>query len=146
MAIIVPQRKKGVEKTQGVNPIQDSHGTTWYDNSVNHVKVHDNSQWKKFSSLVQMGENYGYCMGGYNCSSSLTTIDRIEFPFDSGTASHVGNLLEIFERMPAGCNSSNYGYCMGGFNGNYFSTINRITFPFNSGTATHVGNLSRINE
>ena len=80
---------------------------------------------------------YGYSMGGYY----LSTIDRITFPFDSGTASHVGYLSSSKGYAPA-CNSSNYGYVMGGYNGSaHMSTIDRITFPFDSGTASHVGNL-----
>ena len=78
------------------------------------------------------GYDYGYSMGGDS------TIDRITFPFDSGTATHVGNLSGS-RHYAAGCNSSNYGYSMGGVS---LSTIDRITFPFDSGTATHVGNLS----
>jgi len=82
------------------------------------------------------GYDYGYSMGGDS------TIDRITFPFDSGTATHVGNLSGS-RHYAAGCNSSNYGYCMGGGEGsNFYSTIDRITFPFDSGTTTHVGNLS----
>ena len=89
--------------------------------------------------------NYGYCMGGWDRSNSnycFSTIDRITFPFDSGIATHVGN-LSGGRSSAAGCNSSNYGYCMSGYDGsNRLSTIDRITFPFDSGTATYVGNLS----
>ena len=88
------------------------------------------------------GYEYGYCMGGIDGSNYLSTIDRITFPFDSGTATHVGNLSGS-RRYAVGCNSSNYGYAMGGNDGsNILLTIDRITFPFDSGTATHVGNLS----
>jgi len=90
------------------------------------------------------GYEYGYCMGGADGSANLSTIDRITFPFDSGTATYVGN-LSVTKRWVAGCNSSNYGYAMGGYDGsNNFSTIDRIVFPFDLGTATHVGNLSGI--
>ena len=75
-------------------------------------------------------------MGGYNGVSYLSIIDRIDFPFNSGTASNVGN-LSISNYLVSGCNSSNYGYCMG-----RNSSINRVLFPFDSGTSTNVGNLS----
>jgi len=87
------------------------------------------------------GYEYGYTMGGHGGSNNLSTIDRIIFPFDSGTAIHVGNLSSV-RRENGGCNSSNYGYAMGGNISDYLSIIDRITFPFDSGTATHVGNLS----
>ena len=81
-------------------------------------------------------------MGGIDGTNSISTIDRITFPFDSGTASHVGNLSGS-RNNSAGCNSSTHGYCMGEYGGgNRLSTIDRITFPFDSGTANHVGNLS----
>jgi len=40
------------------------------------------------------GSNYGYVCGGYthgNTNDSISTIDRFQFPFDSGTANYVGN-------------------------------------------------------
>ena len=85
---------------------------------------------------------YGYNIGGYDASYS-SIIDRITFPFDSGTATHVGNLSDA-RYYVAGCNSSDYGYSMGGNRASRLSTIDRIIFPFDSGTATHVGNLSGV--
>ena len=87
--------------------------------------------------------DYGYCCGNiYVTSVHFSIIDRITFPFDSGTSSHVGNLNGNRNTL-SGCNGSNYGYSMGGYDGtNHHSTIDRITFPFDSGTVSHVGNLS----
>ena len=76
--------------------------------------------------------HYGYSMGG-NDLGNYTTIDRIAFPFDSGTASHVGNLSGS-RRYAVGCNSSDYGYSLGGLYGGNNTSIDRITFPFDSGT------------
>jgi hypothetical protein len=89
--------------------------------------------------------NYGYCMGGYDngVAVNMSTINRIAFPFDSGTSSQVGNLSGN-RRGGGGCNSSNYGYSMGGYVAASVSTIDRIMFPFDSGTASYVGNLSGI--
>ena len=90
------------------------------------------------------GYEYGYAMAGYNPSVGyLSAVDRITFPFDSGIATHVGNLSGSKNALLTGYNSSNYGYSMGGNGGgSYISIIDRITFPFDSGTATYVGNLS----
>ena len=98
--------------------------------------------WQNVVSNVYWGPGceYGYICGG-NYSNHTSTIDRITFPFDSGTASHTGNLSGTRQYSSA-CNSSNYGFICGGYDGNYFSTIDRITFPFDSGTASHTGNLS----
>ena len=89
-----------------------------------------------------LGSNYGYVCGGWDGSSYLSTIDRFQFPFNSGTANHVGNLSEGRAHLSAN-NSSTYGYVCGGYgSSNNLSTIDRFQFPFNSGTANYVGNLS----
>ena len=80
-------------------------------------------------------------MGG---SNYLSIIDRFQFPFNSGTASKVGN-LSVGRYFPSANNSSTYGYVCGGYNDStlvLFSIIDRFQFPFNSGTANQVGNLS----
>jgi hypothetical protein len=91
-----------------------------------------------------LGSNYGYVCGGYS-SGYLSTIDRFQFPFDSGTANQVGNLSGSRCDLSAN-NSSTHGYVCGGYyydsNGTMFSTIDRFQFPFDSGTANHIGNLS----
>jgi hypothetical protein len=103
--------------------------------------------YANLSLIVQqygLGSNYGYVCGGYTGSNDLSTIDRFQFPFDSGTASYVGNLSENRSSLSAN-NSSTYGYVCGGYSfdsDTMFSTIDRFQFPFNSGTANQVGNLS----
>jgi len=113
--------------------VTDEYGSNT-EMSPNHIVVNINGT----------GYEYGYAMSGHNESNYSSAVDRITFPFDSGTATHVGN-LSINRGWSAGCNSSNYGYCMGGYGLNAVSIIDRITFPFDSGTATHVGNLSSTN-
>jgi len=88
----------------------------------------------------------GYVYGGYSFDNGgwqFSTIDRLQFPFDSGTASQVGNLNRD-EYASSANNSSTYGYVCGGssFDIDGFSTIDRFQFPFNSGTANQMGNLS----
>jgi len=129
------------------NPVHQYTSTGNYTVSLTVIDEYGNDTKTKADYIVitanGTGYDYGYCMGGYG-GSYLSTIDRITFPFDSGTATHVGNLSGI-RYYAAGCNSSNYGYCMGGYDGsNYLSTIDRITFPFDSGTATYVGALSGV--
>ncbi len=89
------------------------------------------------------GSDYGFFCGSGD-TPYYSMIDRITFPFDSGTAVHVGDLTKSGDCDQGGCNSSNYGYITGisESNNTNFSTIDRITFPFDSGTATHIGNLT----
>jgi len=98
------------------------------------------------SSTVQqygLGSNYGYVCGGYS-SGYISTIDRFQFPFDSGTTSQVGNLSRTRYASSAN-NCSTYGYVCGGLSSSdkvWLSTIDRFQFPFDSGIASYVGNLS----
>jgi len=132
---------RGFTFIQSTTPTSPEYLDTWYNTDTKIVKIYGCSGWESFATFEPGVCNYGYSMGGYDGSNYVSTIDRITFPFNSGTASHVGNLSgEI--RNSAGCNSSNYGYCMSGYSSGYLSTIERITFPFNSGTASYVGNLS----
>jgi hypothetical protein len=82
--------------------------------------------------------------GGYQILDVYSTIDRFQFPFDSGTANQVGNLSESRQWLSAN-NSSTHGYVCGGYNhyNGTLSTIDRFQFPFDSGTSRQVGNLSR---
>jgi len=95
------------------------------------------------------GSNYGYVCGGWNYSGYLSTIDRFQFPFGSGTASKVGNLSGSRGYLSAN-NSSTYGYVCGGWKNSsgrcHFSIIDRFQFPFDSGTISKVGNLSGSRE
>ncbi len=84
---------------------------------------------------------YGYQTGG-NGSGAYSIIERLEFPFDSGTMNLVGNLNNTTMNT-TGFNSTTHGYNVCGYNGsNRCSTMERITFPFNSGLSTVVGNMA----
>jgi len=88
---------------------------------------------------------YGYVAGGRASSgSAISSIERFEFPFDSGVTTIKGNLSTNRENNSTGCNSSQYGFHCGGriSSGNFASIIDRLEFPFDSGNASHVGNLS----
>ena len=81
----------------------------------------------------------------------LTTIEKLSFPFDSGTTTSFGNLINN-NITPASFNSSTYGYVLGGeeYNSgtNYLSSITRFNFQFESAvTAVKTGNLNfaRVN-
>jgi len=72
-------------------------------------------------------------------------LSRIVFPFNSGTASVVGNLSVSRRYIDTGLNSVQYGFAIGGYNlsGTVLSIIERIQFPFDTGTASNVGNLTQ---
>ena len=134
---------RGFTFIQSIEPLTPEHLDSWFNTSNDIVKIYDSGKWVNFASFHPYpGTQYGYAMGGYNGPNQISIIDRITFPFDSGIASHVGNLSGS-RTNNSGYNSSNYGYCIAGLNGaNYLSAIDRIEFPFDSGTASYVGNLS----
>ena len=138
---------KGFTFIQSTEPAESKskEHDTWYNTSNNKIYMFQNYRWKMYVNAIYFpGADYGYVCGGGTSSSIFSTIDRITFPFDSGTASHVGNLSGT-RYSSASCNSSNYGYTCGGYDGsNHLSTIDRFSFPFDSGTASHVGNLSVV--
>ena len=89
---------------------------------------------------------HGYSCGGIFYTGDYynhTRIDRIVFPFDSGTADNVGS-LSGFREWGIPFNSSTYGYYCSGTNvaSIGFSNVQRITFPFDSGTASDTGDTS----
>ena len=91
---------------------------------------------------------YGYVCGGYIYSNGdifYSIIDRFTFPFDSGTATHVGNLTRSTNHISA-CASSTHSYVCGGYyysgSAYFLSAVDRFAFPFDSGTAEYVGDLS----
>jgi len=61
-------------------------------------------------------------------SSSLSYINRFQFPFNSGTANIIGNLSANYGKGVGANNCSIYGYVCGGAS----SIIDRFQFPFNS--------------
>jgi hypothetical protein len=126
-------------------------GELWYNPLNNSVYkwiknvTYPSGHWINYDSKFYTGADFGYNMGGSNASAILSTIDRIMFPFDSGTALNIGNLsTSRAPSAPVGYNSSSYGYCAGGLNAstNVISMIDRITFPFNSGTSINTGTIS----
>lgn len=123
-------------------PTNISEGDIWFNSSNGNIAKYENGKWFSIKGTFVNGE-FGYIMGGTPISTWLSFIQKIAFPFNSGTATNVGNLTAS---MWGGgvCNSSNYGYLLGGYMANLLSsTIQRITFPFNSGSSTNVGNLTK---
>ncbi len=98
MGIAVDSKNWGPEYTQGVAPSNPKHGTSWFDTSANKLKVYDlpNTSW----TWIRIPEaGFGLVAGGYNLS---TNVDKIIFPFDSGTTSVVGTLdaMELLIHLP----------------------------------------------
>lgn len=135
--------KSIVNYYQDDDPSNPKEGEIWYRPSAQSSYLYNGTIWKTVRGSEYLGGKYGFIAGGYEASPIyVSTIDRVTFPFDSGTASLVGNLNES-KGNNAGCNSSNYGYVMGGYSTSLtLSSINRITFPFDSGTASAVGNIA----
>lgn len=61
----------------------------WRNSSAGYVKV--GGVWRTVYPTGGTGSDYGYTAGGY-ASLNYSSIDRVTFPFASGTASYVGNL------------------------------------------------------
>ena len=90
---------------------------TWWDSTNKKGKIYT-SDWKGNKIWAELnvgggvtnpggpGSNYGYCMGGFN-GTVTSIIDRITFPFDSGTASAVGNLSGT-RYYSAGCDGTDF--------------------------------------
>jgi hypothetical protein len=130
-------------------------GATLFYNTVDRVEFPFNTGTMtavgSLSRLCETGSGFNSSEHGFVCegrptapsSSQVTTIDRLIFPFDSGSATHVGNANLSMVSFSA-CNSSSHGYILGGINGvlKGVSFTERIAFPFASGTASIVGNLN----
>lgn len=81
---------------------------------------------------------------GTDGSSLSSSIHKILFPFDTGTATNVGIVTSATQRYGGGFNSSNYGFYHGGAVSDSVSNsrIERVSFPYNTGNMAVVGNLS----
>jgi len=131
---------------QDDEPSNPKAGEIWYRPSAQSSYLYNGNIWKTVRGTNYFyplsDGNYGYTMGGYWSGNFQTLIQRIQYPFDSGTGSNVGNMTMTI-RENCGCNSTNYGYSLSGRTLLFYVTnVERITFPFNSGTANHTGNLS----
>lgn len=94
--------------------------------------------------------NYGYIVGGDQFNSDAiptvlySEVERLKFPFDSGTTNIMGNLS--YSGLGIGAlNSSNYGFGCGGCITLAYATssfINRLDFANDAGNMINVGNLS----
>ncbi len=109
---------------------------------IDYISIRNTNKWREFNSLSAAGQNYAYICGGYTGSINVSNIERMTFPFNSGTAEKISNLLSKTTEA-AGFNSSTHGYiCGNGAGSVYTSTIQRFEFPFNSGVTTHQSNLT----
>ena len=131
---------------QDDEPTDAQTGDVWFRPSDRRAYVRTTQgTWKRH--LLKLTAGYGYVCGGYDGTNNLSTIDRFAFPFNSGTATHVGDLnAPQSGGITASCPSSIRGYVCGGWNidgsGTHVSTINRFAFPFDSGVTETVGYLN----
>ena len=100
------------------------------------------------NSLAATGNsNYGWFGGGATPTTTVATVDRIDFSNDSVTAS-VKGLLSLARYALAATGNSNYGWFGGGYNStgvipsSHRSTVDRIDFSNDSLTALVRGTLS----
>ena len=92
MAVAVNVRRKGPDFVQSTEPtVEKYNGLSWFDTKFGLYKIWNNNHWLEYGYYWGPGADYGYNYGGYD-GGYLSTIDRFSFPFDSGTATHVGNL------------------------------------------------------
>ena len=118
--------------------------SVYYQADASGVFVKAMGAWQRVSG--GSGASYGF-IGGYNTggggASTNSSVDKLMFPFDSGTMSVVG-LLSRSLYGGASVNSSVHGFITTGLNGGGTAqTItDRIAFPFDSGTSTVVENIT----
>ena len=82
--------------------------------------------------------NYGWFGGG---GPSISTVDRINFASDTGTASARGP-LSLGRFLLSSTSNLNYGWFGGGFGNPGLSLVDRITFSSDTDTASTRGTLS----
>lgn len=85
---------------------------------------------------------YAYSLGGYNVSTTISRIIRINFDLQQ-TAISVGS-LSVSKYGSFGYNSSICGYSAGGVISSIISSIEKILFSSDSGTTSIVTNLSTV--
>ena len=87
-------------------------------------------------------QTHGWFGGGYIPSGPISTVDRIDFSNDTGTANIRGSLSST-RHQSAATGNSNYGWFGGGRTGpTRISSVDRIDFSNDSGTSFIRGPLS----
>ena len=125
---------------QSEEPSNPKYSDIWYNPYIDMSFIWTGDEWLRVrGERWGPGSDYGYSLGGAN--PDRTYIQRILFPFNSGTASQVGTLISTENYFRAGCNSSNHGFSFS-MQGYFGTQIHRISFPFDSGVSSNVGNIS----
>ena len=88
-------------------------------------------------SFTGPGELYGWFGGG---NGPVSTVDRIDYAADTGTAG-VRGPLSLARNALAATGNTNYGWFGGGYALNVVSTVDRIDYANDAGTATVRGPL-----
>lgn len=115
---------------------------TFSSDSVNAIN-RGNLQLASHTSASFNESSHGYAIESYQSTIYSSSMERITFPFDSGSTLLLNNVRPNTSHLAGGTNSSQYGFVMGGTNGTiYSSNVDRIIFPWNSGAVTTVGNCS----
>ena len=85
---------------------------------------------------------YGYTAGGDSAGSYLYDIERLTFPFASGTATLI-SYMSVSRALSACLNSTQHGFMIGGVAvSNYIIGVDRLIFSFDSTNAVVTGALA----
>lgn len=135
MKLVTDKFKCKPDFVQSTEPQDPWIGCSWFDTSglFDTVKVWTGSMWRWGGTESIFGSNMGFIAGGL----SLSTVDRILFPFDNGQSVTLNNLM-ISTCLSGACNSSQFGYLLAGYTTGFISNIQRLSFD---GTVSYVGNL-----
>jgi len=147
MAIVVNNLRSGAKFTQSVPPLNPKQNDVWYNIVFQTYFIYNIDIWETlFTDSAPMpgpGSEYSYTCGGYSTpTSTISNIQRMHFPFNSGVFETKGNLV-IDTCEAVGCNSSQTGYIMNGHESTVTSSnIEKISFPFDSGDSVISGNTT----
>jgi hypothetical protein len=90
--------------------------------------------------VMSTANTHGW-FGGGSVPAVVSTVDRIDFSNDTGTANIRGS-LSVAKNFLAAIGNSNYGWFGGGYTTVSLSTVDRIDFSNDSGTVSPRGPLS----
>ena len=108
MGVKVPKHAKGCTFIQATTPSVAEPGDTWFNTTNLRTYIYRETEvWDDVGEVRNLGADYGYAASGFDGTNRVSIIDRITFPFNSGTASHVGNLSGS-RGDDAGCDGTDF--------------------------------------
>jgi hypothetical protein len=134
----------GYQRIETGFPSNPKQFDTWFNPTDGYTRIYNGLSWKYLigpNGSTTIGE--GFSFGGVTAAGVKTSnIDKVAFPFDSGTANSTGNMTQS-NTTPSGVNSSLYGYLYIADNGTLATTsIDKLTFASQGNSYTNVGCLA----